>query len=151
MPARRVPGGVALEFRADEELDSAWLEARPIQYPLQKPRIYTAEGLAEILMIPQANACRTLLRTATLTKRPEWAYEREWRVTSHTRPEDSGHFTDYRFHPNELISACFGPLIPPTDRDAIARLVEQYPIQPPRTLRLGSHVSSCSARPIKRS
>jgi hypothetical protein len=119
--------GVVLGFVAREDLDSAWLEARPVQYPKEKPPVYTAEGIAEILMMPQAEACRALLRIATFTKAPDWAYEREWRVSSHKRPGDTGLFTDYGFNARELVAVYFGPLTPPASKQDIMPLVAQYP------------------------
>jgi hypothetical protein len=41
--------GAVLEFRCDDELDSAWLAAQPVTYPEIKPEVYTADGWAELL------------------------------------------------------------------------------------------------------
>ena len=119
--------GIVLEFKAVQEVDSPLLEARRVTYRREKPRFYTAAGQAEIMMMPTHDACRTLMRTATLIKSEDWSYEREWRVVSHSRPGDTGHYFDYRFHPSELQAVYFGPNMQPTDRSAIETLLREHP------------------------
>lgn len=108
--------GVVLEFKCIDELDSAWLAARPVSYPLEKPIIYTAKGWAELLCLKQDLAIKTMLEAATYTKSPDWSYESEWRIASFKRPTDTGHFTDYKFDRQELGAVYFGPMISPEDR-----------------------------------
>jgi len=108
--------GVVLELRCIEELDSAWLAAKPVSYPASKPPIYTADGWAELLCLQQEVAVQAVLHSATYTKSPDWSYEREWRVASFKRPTDTGDFTDYKFDRQELGALYFGPMISPEDK-----------------------------------
>lgn len=108
--------GVVLEFRCVDELDSAWLRAKPVTYPASKPPIYTAEGWAELLCLRHEAAIGAILDCATYTKSPDWSYECEWRVASFKRPTDTGHFTDYTFNRQELGALFFGPMISPEDK-----------------------------------
>ena len=119
--------GVVMEFRCDDELDSAWLLAKPVDYPVLKPAIYTAEGWAMLLTMPQDLAIRTLLDASTFTKSPDWSYEREWRITSFKRPSDIGPFTDYPFHEMELAAVYMGPAISASDRESVTALTERFP------------------------
>lgn len=119
--------GVVVELRCDDNLDSAWLAAKPVSYPSTKPAIYTADGWAELLTTEQTIAMNRLLHSATFTKAPDWSYENEWRITSFGRPSDTGPFTDYRFNPLEIAAVYFGPYISTTDRVAISMLADQYP------------------------
>ena len=108
-----------MEFRCVDELDSAWLAARPVSYPTLKPAIYTADGWAEILTMPTHQGITTILRTATFTKSPDWSQEFEWRVATFKRPSDTGLFTDYPFDSSALAAVYLGPRIVDDDRAAI--------------------------------
>lgn len=119
--------GVVIEFRCVDELDSPWLAAKPVSYPVAKPAIYSADGWAELLTLRSELSLQTMLDVATFTKAPDWSYENEWRITSFKRPTDTGPFTDYGFNATELSAIFLGPMIATTDRDALAALVEQYP------------------------
>lgn len=119
--------GIVVELRCDDDLDSAWLAAKPVSYPSTKPAVYTADGWAELLTTEQTIAMNRLLHSATYTKAPDWGYENEWRITSFRRPSDTGPFTDYRFNPLEIAAVYFGPYISITDRIAISTFADQYP------------------------
>jgi hypothetical protein len=111
--------GVVLEFRCVDELDSAWLAARPVTYPLEKPAIYTADGWAKIMTLQHDAAIGAVLHTATYTKSPDWSYESEWRVATFKRPTDIGDFSDYGFNQRELGAMYFGPMISYNDRRSL--------------------------------
>ncbi len=119
--------GVVLELRCDDELDSAWRIAKPVTYPTSKPAVYTADGWAEILTTTKNLAVEEMLMVATYTKAPDWSYEKEWRITSFSRPPESGLFTDYRLNPRELAGIYLGPNISTEDRERIVALAGQYP------------------------
>jgi len=119
--------GVVLELRCDDELDSAWRIAKPVTYPTSMPAVYTADGWAEILTTIKNLALEELLVVATYTKAPDWSYEKEWRITSFSRPPESGLFTDYRLNPQELAGIYLGPNISTPDRERILALAAQYP------------------------
>lgn len=118
--------GAVLEFRCRDELDSAWLAARPVTYPSEKPEVFSAEGWASLLTMPQKLAIETLFRVATYTKSPDWSYEKEWRVATFMRPTDTGHFTDYKFNLKELSGLYLGPLMSPEDKAALRAALVPY-------------------------
>jgi hypothetical protein len=118
--------GVVLEFKCVDELDSASLVARPVEYPFEKPAIYTAEGWAKLLMMQNRLTTEGFLQLATFTKSPDWSYEREWRVTSWKRPADIGLYTDYAFDQRELGAIYLGPLISAGDRENLTSLAKNY-------------------------
>lgn len=118
--------GVVLEFNCVDELDSPTLGAKPVDYPLGKPAIYTPEGWAKLLMFENRRAIETLIKLATFTKSRDWSYEREWRVTTWKRPADSGLYTDYSFDRRELGAVYLGPMISANDREAVTALAKNY-------------------------
>jgi Protein of unknown function (DUF2971) len=142
--------GVALELRCDDELDSAWLGAKPVTYPAPKPAVYTADGWAELLTTVGGLAIESLLDVATYTKAPDWSYENEWRITSFMKAPETGLFTDYRFNPRELAGVYLGPKITPEDRQAILDLAARFPAASIHDVSIGMtrefHFSSYAAR-----
>lgn len=120
--------GVVFEFKCVDELDSAWLAASPVMYPDPKPSIYTADGWAELLCLKQEVAIGEILRLATYTKSPDWSYEREWRVASFKRQTDTGYFTDYQFHRQELGALFFGPMISTEDKLSLRIASGAFPL-----------------------
>ncbi|OAI20625.1 MULTISPECIES: DUF2971 domain-containing protein [Methylomonas] len=123
--------GVVLEFRCDDHADSAWLAAKPVSYPRDKPSVYTASGWAELLTLEKELALDRILDAATYTKSPDWSYENEWRITSFRRPTDTGPFTDRKFGVEELSAVYLGPNISEKYRETIIAIASSYP-----TLRL---------------
>lgn len=119
--------GAVLEFKCDDDLDSAWLAAQPVTYPETKPEVYTADGWAELFTTQQELAIERILHVSTYTKSPDWSYEKEWRVVSTKRPTDTGNFTDYKFHLAELVGIYFGPLASQSDKDALLAAATPYP------------------------
>lgn len=119
--------GAVLEFRCNDSTDSPWLIARPVDYPDEKPGIYTADGWAEILTLKSDEAVKRILDVATYTKAKDWSYENEWRIVSFKRPHDVGEYTDYSFHPNDLANVYIGPLMSSADRSAITEFVGTFP------------------------
>lgn len=119
--------GVVVELRCNEHTDSPWLVARPVDYPNEKPAVYTADGWAELLALDRDVGVRRLLDVATYTKSRDWAYENEWRIVTFKRPDDSGHFTDYPFNPEDLAGIYLGPLISDNDRSELLRLLDSFP------------------------
>jgi Protein of unknown function (DUF2971) len=118
--------GVVLEFKCVDELDSASLMARPVEYTVEKPAIYSAEGWATLLMMQNRLTTEKFLDFATFTKSQDWSYEREWRVTSWKRPADTGLYTDYSFDQRELGAIYLGPMISLSDREAATALAKCY-------------------------
>lgn len=129
--------GVVLEFKCVDETDSAWLAARPVTYPPQKPSVYTADGWAEILTLLPEAAIRAMLDAATYTKSPDWSYESEWRIASFKRPTDTGDFSDYGFHRQELGAVYFGPMISPDERLALRIAAGAFPAAKLWDVRIG--------------
>lgn len=119
--------GAVIELRCVDELDSAWLAAKPVTYPKEKPGIYTAAGWARLLTLRRDIATRDMLDVATFTKSPDWSYENEWRLLSFKRPTDTSDFSDYRLHLPEVAAVYLGPLMKADDADTIKALMSQYP------------------------
>ena len=119
--------GVVIELRCDDDLDSAWLAARPVSYAIGKPAVYTADGWAKYLTTDKMLALERMLHDATFTKSPDWSYEREWRITSFKGPRDTGPFTDYRLNPSEVAAVYLGPTTAPADKVALIAIAALYP------------------------
>lgn len=119
--------GAVLEFGCNDELDSAWLAAKPVTYPVTRPEIFEADGWAKLLTMQNELTIKTIYHTATYTKSPDWSYEKEWRLASLKRPNDAGLYTDYKFDARELSSIYFGPLISSADKTSLITAANQYP------------------------
>ena len=119
--------GAVIEFKCMDTTDSPWLGAVPVTYPKEKPAVYTAEGLAEILTMRNELAVQTIRASGTYTKSPDWSYEAEWRIASYKRPNESGLFSDYKFHPLEVGAIYLGPQVHQEDRSEIISLAKTYP------------------------
>lgn len=118
--------GVVLEFQCNDELDSAWLGAKPVTYPAQKPDVYTADGWAKLLTSVGEDGVGSLLEIATYTKAPDWSYENEWRITSFKKEPEVGLFTDYRFNPQELAGVYLGPKMESENRQVMKALAAKF-------------------------
>lgn len=60
--------GVVIEFECIDELDSAWLIAKPINYTNEMPLTYTAEGMADLLFLPDSQAIDYINNEITFIK-----------------------------------------------------------------------------------
>ncbi len=129
--------GVVLEFRCVDDLDSPWLGARPVTYPLSKPAVYTSDGWAELLCLQPEAAIEAMLDAATYTKAPDWSYEAEWRISSFKRAGETGLFTNYQFSREELAGVYFGPMISADDRLALRIAAGAYPLARLRDIAIG--------------
>ena len=127
--------GAVLQFRCIDELDSAWLAARKIDYLTEKPLVYTAAGWAELMT--EDHSLSRIIDIAAHTKSPDWSYEQEWRITTFRRPLDTGHFTDYTFKPAELSAVYFGPRMKPAIRASLLDVIRSYPHARPLDTRIG--------------
>ncbi len=119
--------GVVLEVVCNDSLDSAWLAAKKMSYPKDKPDIYTAEGWANLIMLPQPLAIKKIIELATYTKSPDWKYEDEWRVSTSMRPTDNGTVSDYPLAVEEFGNLYLGPLVPDSERAALIKLASTFP------------------------
>jgi len=115
--------GVVIEIACSDELDSPWLLARPVDYPIEPPELFSPKGWAELLMMPVENAINSVLEAYTYNKTPDWRYEEEWRITSFKRSEEVGLVSDYPLNPLHFTKVYFGPLIEPNDRAKILDVV----------------------------
>lgn len=120
--------GIVLEFFCSDELDSAWLIAKPINYTNEKPMTYSASGMAELLFMREDNVINYINEDITYIKTEDWKYEREWRVSTHKRPMHEGLHSDLTFHYNELKTIIMGPLFDMGELPKILQLSKRYPL-----------------------
>lgn len=120
--------GALLEFACVDHLDSAWLVAKPVNYTDEPLHLNTTEGFAEMMLYDPAYAVLKIMEEYTHTKTADWAYEKEWRVASWKRPHETGDYSDYEFHGDELHGITFGALMSEDIRTDLTLLVKgQYP------------------------
>ena len=115
--------GVVLEFSAVDELDSAFLTARPVVYQDDAPSIAdTKQWVNCILGLGEVNYL-DLFAEYQYVKTKGWEYEKEWRIVSSARPGDHELFHDYEFHPDELTGIYFGYRCSEDDRAELMALL----------------------------
>jgi hypothetical protein len=119
--------GAVLEFRCIDALDSAWLCAEKVSYPPEKPAVYTARGWAELFTMSVDRTVERIFNMSLYTKAPDWSYENEWRLVKYKRPGESGFYSDYGFHSEELASIYVGPNMRVSDKEEIINLASSYP------------------------
>ena len=130
--------GVVIEFECIDELDSAWLIAKPINYTNEMPLTYTAEGMADLLSLPDSQAIDYINNEITFIKTEDWTYEKEWRISTYAKTTNSGYYSDYGFHPLEVKSIILGPHFDDNDED-FTKLVQKYPLARIRKSTFGEH------------
>jgi hypothetical protein len=111
--------GVVIELACVDELDSPWLVAAPVEYPLEPTSVFTALGWAELLTLKQDIGLEKMLHALTYYKTPDWSYEEEWRVSSYRRPGEVAEYADYKIHPLNFTKVFFGPHIDVADKEEI--------------------------------
>lgn len=119
--------GVVIEVLCDDELDSPWLMAKKVEYPVKKPYVYTDEGWGELLLMQNDRAIDTILHTCSYTKSPDWSYEDEWRLSSYKRKNETGLTSDYKVSRYEFGNLYLGPHINSEIKDELILLADNYP------------------------
>ena len=115
--------GVVLEFSAVDELDSAFLVARPVQYQDTPPAIADPDQWVSCMLGQGGSTYHDLFTEYEYVKTNAWSYEKEWRIVSWARPGESGLFEDYGFNPRELTGIYFGPKCSIEDRSDLLALL----------------------------
>ena len=100
--------GVVIEFECIERLDSAWLAAKPVKYTDESLWCNTPLGFASLMLYEFDYAIKKIYEEHTHTKTSDWAYEKEWRVATFSRPEDTGEYSDWLYHKDEVAGVTFG-------------------------------------------
>jgi hypothetical protein len=119
--------GVVLCFQSIPSLDSPYGMARQVNYVDEIPTwldeqflVGLASGLSQI---DPAHAFNLL----TTTKGIDWAYEKEWRISSGAGRNPDAPHEDINFHASELAGVIFGPAMPPDDQSHLTSIAIRYP------------------------
>lgn len=99
--------GLVLEFECVDELDSAWLVARPVTYSDAPPAIADVQNWVNVVL-GIGKSVQNLFEEYQYHKTTSWAHEKEWRIASAQRPGETSDYFDYAFHPQELAGVTFG-------------------------------------------
>ena len=114
--------GVVLALDCIEEIDSPWLDARPVTYQ-DDPPMLTKETLVRSIIGQQPLDYGQFFLECMHIKTTDWAYEKEWRVVTTARSGESGLYSDYAIHPRNFGSVYLGQRISEEDeRDIFALL-----------------------------
>jgi Protein of unknown function (DUF2971) len=115
--------GIVLEFESVDQLDSAFLVARPVIYQDTPPAIADKQVWARCILGRGEKTYQDLYTEYQYVKTTAWSYEREWRIVSLARSGESGLFADYPFHPRELSGIYFGTRCSKEDQTDILSLL----------------------------
>ncbi len=119
--------GIVIEYDCIDALESTLLLAKPITYTNDMPLTNTAEGMAELLLLPDSEAIKYIVDVLPFMKTTDWSYEKEWRVSHYAKTDSQGHFSDLKFHPLEVKSIILGPLFDEGEANQILALAKNYP------------------------
>lgn len=120
--------GAVLQFESSDERDSLSLMAQPVRYQNEKPSLPPAEKWARALLGEAPIDWDGYLHEYFFAKAAEWSYEREYRVSTHKKENESGLFSDYVFHPLDLRGLVVGSAVSAEDEAALrAILHRKYP------------------------
>ena len=118
--------GIVFGFRHLPERDTPFLAAQPVKYTTEAP--IAGSGLDFLLYGDTQKLRESVLDAVCQTKGINWAYENEWRVVTWRSEEIGKDYGDYRFHPEELESLCFGAKFDPDRESGIRDLaLAKYP------------------------
>lgn len=115
--------GVVLEFSAVDDLDSAFLVARPVIYRDEPPAIADPEVWAQCICGQTPLTYEDLFKEYEYRKTTDWSYEKEWRIVSYAKPGEGELYYDYRFNPRELAGVYFGINCSSADKADIEHLL----------------------------
>lgn len=120
--------GVVLQFESSDERDSSWLLAQPVIYQTKKPSLPNALEWARAFMDEIQLDWDEFLREYHFVKYTDWRYEREYRVVSAKKQEETGLYADYLFHPEDLRGVVLGAKIDPQNEESIRGVIAMnYP------------------------
>jgi hypothetical protein len=115
--------GIVLEFEAVDQLDSAFLQARPVVYQDTPPAVADKRVWVRCMLGRGERTYQDLYTEYQYTKTTAWSYEREWRIVSLARLCESELFAYYPFHPRELSGIYFGTRCSKEDQTDILSLL----------------------------
>lgn len=115
--------GAVLEFECVDQLDGAFLVARPVSYQDTPPAIADKQVWARCMLGRGEKTYYDLFTEYQYVKTTAWSYEREWRIVSLARPGESGLFADYEFYPRELTGIYLGMCCSEEDQTDILSLL----------------------------
>jgi hypothetical protein len=118
--------GATIQFSCNDNADSPWRIAKPIVYTNDEPLASTAEGWAKLLTMQTELAMAELFDVCMHTKSEDWGYEKEWRMASFRRPQDTGPYTDYKFDAKSVGNLYLGPLISDNDKNKLLEAAKAY-------------------------
>jgi hypothetical protein len=120
--------GVVLELACIDELDPAWLLARPVIYQRERPLLGALDTWVRIVTGQQPIRWHDLFADYHYVKTPDWSPEHEWRVVSYADDGDNGLHSDIGFDPRELAAVYLGASIhKDAEADIRGLIASRYP------------------------
>ncbi|MET3654849.1 DUF2971 domain-containing protein [Dyella japonica] len=120
-------GGIALEFRVPDGVDSPYKIARPVNYCDEVPCLFTEDELSDFLS-GGIDLTHEIADRILYAKAMPWRYEEEWRIATGDGRKPMAEFEDVEFFREELCAVYFGCRAVDQDRAAITELVRaRYP------------------------
>ena len=116
--------GVVIELSCCDELDSAWLVARPVVYMETPPRLPSLGEWVRCFTGQGTLGFEEIFKEYEYAKGTDWSYEREWRVVNFAREGESDLFLDWHVHPPEIRAVYLGERISESDATAILDLLQ---------------------------
>jgi len=119
--------GAVLRFESSDERDSCWLLAQPVTYRIERPAMPTVDRWARAFLGEEEIDWNEYLRDYYFVKSPDWGYEKEYRCVSDKKADETGLYSDYVFHREDLVRIILGERMATDDERAIRELARGYP------------------------
>ncbi len=116
--------GAVIELACKDELDSAWLAARPVAYMDTPPTLATLDAWVRAVTGQGSLSYDDLFEEYEYAKSTAWAYEKEWRVVTFARPGEDGLYMDRSIHPQEINAVYLGHQMSDSDAAEILQLLD---------------------------
>jgi len=120
--------GVVFEFINIPELDSPYSVSEPVRYGDDVPISYDTQTVANMLIGDTLEDEHRMRDNFLYTKSKDWAYEREWRISSGDGRNPDEAFEFIPFGAKELSAVYFGCKMSEEDKAFCIKLIlEKYP------------------------
>ncbi|MBF2755553.1 MAG: DUF2971 domain-containing protein [Gammaproteobacteria bacterium AqS3] len=120
--------GAVLEINLSNNIDSPWLDFRPINYSDSATELSSAKIWAELSMFSTDKMIKKLNDIHDLfayRKKKDWSYEQEWRAVRYAPEDNEHHYSDIPIDTKYFSKIYLGPKMKQKDYEDIKLLISK--------------------------